>query len=539
VIRWPSLLIYPLIICLSLTAQEVTIEVSVESSTEGIDRPLSGMITIAHNNQSKIDTDSFTLDSKLLPVDLIKRVAVGTGNQKAALSIYHFELPSEKPGKYSLNKIYVTIDGQIHHSNETDYELEEPKIGATPLEGIIFQLEATVKKPSLFYPGQRAQFIYTLFYNQNIELTLSELPLLDPEGFLKIGEKEIHDAQNGELTAQEITQEVEAIKPGTYSFKRSLMEGYAYSENFIGHKIYQGSKKQAEAPAVTIEVLAFPKLGKPLSFSGIVGDLEMDLKMITPSSIKLGESIQLELKIRSLNDLDELKLPEIYCQPGFSGFFTIDPIKLTEVTKNSRSFLIDLTPQTTLIKEIPPIEIATFDPSTSKYSIWQSAPIPVKIESKLAVEGSFGNYKPLDEAALALLSDQFKNQPPAPLELRSPIHLRESDLQVSWMKSPKVLYFIPLAALLLMLQQIGYKKWQEYLQKHQKKSGRHLFNEALDEKNDYRAAQLLRRSLENYAELDQAKKIIEQLDRFQYGLKEKIHIDHLKSKCKSFFDQVL
>lgn len=534
------LLLTSMLLCFySLFASDVKLEVAVEPSTEGLDRPLSGMITITHPSTAKIDLDSFTLDRQQLSVELIKRVVISPGKEGTAISIYHFELPAKKPGIYTVNRIYVDVDGKIYHTDESKYEQPEPKIASSTEKDLLFRLEAAVEKPELFYKGQRARVIYRLYFNQNVELTSSQFPLLEAEGFLKIGDKQIREVEEDDLSVQEISQEVEAIKPGMFSFGPSTMEGYAYSENLLGEKIYQGTKLRSEAPLITVEVLPFPQKNQPLSFVGVVGDLDMNLHLITPSETSLEDRIQLEMKIQSSGNLDELKFPKLNCQPSFSGFFSIDGIDLTSVKKDSRSFLINLRPLTSLLKEIPPIEIASFDPSIPEYSIWQSSSIPIKVQEKIAEPAVNKEFQPINDKSLTLLSERLKKRPAAHLQIATAINLKESELRPSWWTQVSVLYFIPLAAFLLLLQTLMHQKWMQYRLLHQKKNSHQWLRESLREKDPAKAAPLLRKALMEYSGKAEAKKILEQLDAFQYGSSHLIKMDEIKIECRKFFKQGL
>lgn len=236
----------------------------------------------------------------------------------------------------------------------------------------VFHLEATYKGPSPLYPGQRGILIYRIYFNTSIELTLSKLPFLEAKGFQKIGDIRIRETEKEGLSLQEIEQEIEAVSPGTFHLGPSIIEGNKQN----------GTKEtlRSEAPELALVVAPFPKENRPISFNGAVGTFSLKSNLISPSEVILGDKIQMIIEITGKGNLSNIRLPNLLCQPGFSGLFSLNDLPPAgDVEENSKRFVVELRPRSLLIEEIPSIQFSYFDPIKKSYYILHSPPIPIKV----------------------------------------------------------------------------------------------------------------------------------------------------------------
>ena len=258
-------------------------------------RPLKGNVTVTHDTQSTVDTSSFTMDDKPLEVTFVKSVKMNS-QSPIELSIYQFELPPKPAGLYVLSSVSVKVGGQAYTSVATSYEVSSA-IQASPNQSngaqapqeqtnskVTLNLQANVKGPSPLYPGQRTSFIYRFYFQGSIELVAEDLPLFTAKGFQKIGEEQVKEFQQDQMSITEVTQEVQALEPGEFTFPASYIEGNAFKEG-AGTKtrIPIGSKLRAETPEINVTVVPFPAEGKPASFNGAVGQFTFQISLQTPS----------------------------------------------------------------------------------------------------------------------------------------------------------------------------------------------------------------------------------------------------------------
>ncbi len=422
--------------------------------------PLEGTITITHRKQEKIDPHSFQLDKQPLETLFVRDTNMPS-DATLLVTVYSFQLPAQKqPGLYILPTVSVKIDNQVYQSIPASYEVKGASSSDTsPTDsassGIIFRLEAFAQGPTTLYPGERTKLIYRISYNRSIDLSLSELPLVHPRDFQKIGDVQVKDYQKEEVTVQDIIQEIEANKTGNFSLGPSTIEGYAYSLNAANEKVYESSKLHAEAPVIKIEVKPFPTAQQPGSFNGALGQIQVEAHLSTPASVAVGDTSEVQIKIQGVQNLTDLQLPSLQCQPGFSGFFQMSDLPPpADVEGKVKTFDLTLRPLSTLVTEIPPLEVSSFDPATGKYVIQNTAPIPLEVYAPDSPDKVTIPEIPLIPYSFFSLA-QWPPLGLTPLEIEGQ-PVTWSQFSRPWIQTPALLWFIPLGICLWLLQRWFY-----------------------------------------------------------------------------------
>ncbi len=195
--------------------QDVSISAVIDPYKAFEKHPLQGTITITHEADVPVDAASFRLGDKPLEVEHVKDVRISS---KLIISIYNFQLPGQPKGVYTLPRISAKIGGESYYSLATSYEVTgaaaTPNVNvSTGASDAVLTLRASVDGPLPLYPGQRARLVYRFYFKGDVELTSESLPLLDPKGFVRIGEKQITEFQQGGFNVQEIAQDVQTVEP--------------------------------------------------------------------------------------------------------------------------------------------------------------------------------------------------------------------------------------------------------------------------------------------------------------------------------------
>lgn len=355
----------------------VNVTADIEQNSAYANTPLTGTLTITHPKSQVIDNKSFKMNGKPLPVEFLRDVPL-SGTSDLTISLYRFTMPGTPAGLQLIPEITVKIGNQTYQTISTGFEV---KAGSPPSQTTasfptqttskaILQLEAFYNGPPTLYVGQRAWVGYRYFFNQSVDLTEEAIPLLNAEGFKKIGGKQINDAQEGEFSVRQVSQQIEALKEGEYSFGPSMIKGVTAAQVPIS----------AQAQPVTIHVKDFPKAGKPETFTGAIGQFTFTVSMLTPSTVRVGDKISLLMTINGTGELSAIKPPDLCCRPGFTGVFKAPDIPpLGRIQNDAVQFTVDIRPLTPSIKEIPSISFSYFDPVPGRYVTVTSEPIPITV----------------------------------------------------------------------------------------------------------------------------------------------------------------
>lgn len=448
---------------LGVLEAEPFVDASVDSMSSQAHFPLQGTITITHKREEKVDPQSFVMESKPLDVSFVKDAKMSASSD-TLVSIYSFQLPAKDKGLYVLPSISMKIDGKTYQTIPSTYEVQEETTASptasstTPTTPLIFRLDASIEGPSTLYPGERTKLLYRISYNRSIDLTKSKLPMVHPQHFQKVGDVQIKNYQLKDVTVQDLTQEVEASELGTFSFGPSVIEGYAYSMQ-TGQKVYDPTLLKAQAPIVTLEVKPFPQPSQPASFTGALGTIQAEAHLTSASSVAVGDTLQLQVKVQGVTNLTELRLPVLHCQPGFSGFFQMSDLPpLAEVKDKDKFFYVELRPLTSLAQQIPSIEVSSFNPETNKYITQNTQPIPIHVTAHTGETTSLSSIPSLMQIPPI---GKWPTPPLPPLEMKSN-GLEQSFISPPWLESKKILWMIPIGLILLLLQQYWWKQWKQH-----------------------------------------------------------------------------
>jgi hypothetical protein len=371
---------------------EIRVDTAVGSQQAWADHPLQINVLITHPSKKIVDNASFIFEKHPITVSLVKEEKVGPDE---LISIYSFQIPGKPAGLYWLAPVQVTIQGVVYGSAPTSYSITEtapiPESPHTLDQTVTPQttahtssaplsLQAYADAPMPLYPGERVHLIYRYLFSSNIDLTTEKLPMLEAQGFKKIGDVEIRELQHNKVSIHEVSQLVEALAPGEYTFGPSYVEGLAYTKNLFGNKSYSQQKFKAEAPDVTITVAALPLEGKNAAFGGAIGQFSIDSELQSPSNIAVGDLVKISVTIAGKGEMSSVELPVLLCQPGFSGLFYMSNKPIVGATNGQQKrFDVELRALSSLATEVPGISFTYFNPETHLYETIRSTPEPLTV----------------------------------------------------------------------------------------------------------------------------------------------------------------
>lgn len=372
------------LICLAvLLLSNVHITVEMDEQKNGADRPVSGIIKVIRDSDTSIDESSFCIDGTPLKTTLVQEsqqssLSIVNNRRKEynyLTSLYRFTLPAQPQGRHILKPISVKVGEKTYYTKSLQYVLNEAHVSRD------VRLTLHYEGPQAPYPGQKGKFIYRIIMPENFEPTYENFPLLQPDGFKKMGEKEIRQYRQGTVYVREISQEVQAEIPGEYAFSESYLEGMLYSSDLFGYRTYRQPKIKTTAPPMQITIRAFPAEGKKASFNGAVGNYTIHARLLNANTVFMGDKLELEIKITG-KGVDSVQLPLISLQEGFKrAFRSSDLPPIGRIVGSQKIFVYELRPMSNYITEIPPIEFTFFDPEKGCYQTLSTSSIPITVQA--------------------------------------------------------------------------------------------------------------------------------------------------------------
>lgn len=367
---------------MQLFGTESSISVAVKSETASENTPVECLVTIIRDEGKDIDESSFKMNDEELEVEFIgdsyqSSVTIINGlrtEKKLVISNYRFLIEGKAQGTHRLPSIKVNVGGKRLSSHPNMYYIE----GGVSSNSFI--LEAFVEGGEAVYPGQKFELGYRIYNIREIDLTAQDLPLLEAQGFKRIGEKRGVAYRSGQYTVQEWKQAVEATAPGIVSFRPSLIEGFAYEVDFFGRKTYVKPRLKAVSEAINVEVLPFPEENRPASFTGIIGDYSLDVSLLSKSEARVGDKLELRVEIVGEGEFSTVQLPNFSSFDGFSEDFRFGDLPPAgEKGNSSLIYHQELRPLSPNVTSIPSLELACFNPKSKQYYTLRSEPITITV----------------------------------------------------------------------------------------------------------------------------------------------------------------
>lgn len=175
---------------------------------------------------------------------------------------------------------------------------------------------------------------------------------------------------------------------------------------------------------VTIEVLPLPAEGRPGSFTGHVGELDVSTS-VDRDQVAANEALTFRVDLTGTGNLRALAAPEI----DFPGEFEVFPPETSESIapgggsiRGSRGYEYVLIPRAPGSVTIPAVEVSYFDPRSRTYGTARAQPVAITVTGDAAAPGGEGGTVP---SAVEPIREEIRFIHIGPPELRPagvPLH---------------------------------------------------------------------------------------------------------------------
>ena len=162
---------------------------------------------------------------------------------------------------------------------------------------------------------------------------------------------------------------------------------------FSGNSFFPSQEPTVITSApVEVEVLPLPVPGRPRSFTGLVGRLNVSAS-IDRSSVETNDAVTLELIVEGEGNLQGLAAPII----DFPADFEVFPPEVTESIdrsdsriRGSKTYEYVLIPRSPGPKTIPPVEMSYFDAESALYATSASQPLRLDVTGDPVIGAPIG-----------------------------------------------------------------------------------------------------------------------------------------------------
>ncbi|MFO1475482.1 MAG: BatD family protein [Verrucomicrobiota bacterium] len=329
--------------------------------------------------------------------------SVNVINDQSSISVSQsYLLRPNQVGEYTIPALKAVVEGRTLSSLPLKFKAVASDLRADQASGdqLAF-LRLLVPKKEL-YLGEVTTVQLQLFVRDTVAnagrlfqgFASQGAGLIKTEGFntLKTANGQPQQVQVGNSTyfVEAVAAELMPVKAGALSIEaiqaRIVMQVLAPNQQrreFIDplgvFNQYQEKSLMLSTPAETLQVLPLPP-GAPAGFNGAVGSYKLEVSA-GPTNLAVGDPITTRVRLSGSGALDSLQFPE---QAGWKEFKSYPPTAKTETqdplgVQGSRSFELVLVPQSTTIRDLPPVEFTYFDVEKKTYETLKSDPIPLTV----------------------------------------------------------------------------------------------------------------------------------------------------------------
>ncbi len=415
---WPAVVVAALLLVVSpieSAAQELRAEAAVEKLQVYVGEPFVFQVQVKGSESpekpSLAGLDGFKIQEMGGQQNSSQSVTIVNGRMNRVSSkayVYSYRLTAKRAGALTIPAITVKVEGKELKTRPVTIRVQ------TPSETEDFKLRVVLSE-SKAYVGQPVTMTVTWFVGTDVGEFNFNVPVLEDDRFdvasldpavdpnrqgdfirIALGDQQaIAVRAQGDLDGRTFTtlrfQRVLIPKQaGRLDFPQATVScqtrGSRRGLNDIFGEPFglgrRGAPQKVVVPsnAASLQVNELPAAARPANFSGLVGRYSIEAEA-TPTEMNVGDPITLTLRVSGPRYLAKTELPSLEHQTALVRDFRI-PQDRASGTVEGRSKVFTQTIRATHsgVAQIPPIELAYFNPDTDAYETATTEPIPVTVE---------------------------------------------------------------------------------------------------------------------------------------------------------------
>lgn len=156
--------------------------------------------------------------------------------------------------------------------------------------------------------------------------------------------------------------------------------GSAFSDSFFGRA---GTRRQVSLYTAdeTIRILPLPEQGKPVSFTGGIGQFSVRQPTLSTSKVQAGEPVTLTVVVEGTGNFDRMQAPELEQMNEWRYYPPTESFQASDKLgyRGSKTFEYILIPRSEGIRETPVLAFSFFDPRAEEYRTIQPATVALEV----------------------------------------------------------------------------------------------------------------------------------------------------------------
>ena len=173
---------------------------------------------------------------------------------------------------------------------------------------------------------------------------------------------------------------------GNDPFFKNLMD-----DSFFGNE-YQNVRKALHSNPITINVKPLPAAGRPLDFTGAVGQFSLKAE-VDRTEVNTNDGITLKVSVSGTGNLNLIEKPAINFPPDFEVYDPkiIDNFNNKGGTSGTRTYEYLIIPRASGVFAIDPIQFSYFNPLEQKYTVLSSEKFKLRVRKGTGASAEASN----------------------------------------------------------------------------------------------------------------------------------------------------
>jgi len=351
-------------------------------------------------NGSNFQPPSFSDFSVLSGPNTSQSMQIINGKVSQSTS-YTYYLSPKKEGKFTIGPGSATVGGKRVESNSVTIEVTKASAGGAQPKGNVHQgaddnlfVKAILSKTKV-YQGEQVILTYKIYTRINL-VGFQGAKIPSYTGFWS---DDVKTPSNYTLTKES----VDGVAYNVVEFKKTCLfpqrSGTLHIDpieidavvrqqsrsqdpwNFFGGGVQDVGYKIKGKP-VTIEVLPLPEQGKPLGFSGAVGQFSLKAQL-NKDKVKANEAVNLNISVSGKGNVNLIELPKTQIPPDIESY---DPKPVENISvkgsgvEGTKAAEYVMIPRHHGTYQIPSVEFSYFDPDKNSYISLHTPDFTLQVE---------------------------------------------------------------------------------------------------------------------------------------------------------------
>ncbi len=309
-----------------------------------------------------------------------------------------YDVVAHAPGRHTIPPVEVTIGGEIYRTKPVEFLARVPRVSedtaftmstdrtrvfvGEPVRIRLTWYTDTIRNASINGPmgGNRADLYAPARPRWAIEDGADSVTIKFLNRDLRAGISR-NAVLNGAVYDRKVTLDIIMIptEAGELDLGPMVVEYRRLSRRDFQAPL---AVERASSNRLSLDVLEVPVGDAPPSYTGVVGVTSVTART-DAGEVKVGDPIELTLEVLTDEPAGRVRPPALDTQGEAWAAFQLDPMGWEEIdaSATTRTYRTVVRAKDDGVDEIPPIELAFFDPRTERFALGASRPIPLSVEA--------------------------------------------------------------------------------------------------------------------------------------------------------------